>query len=270
LSEVLAALDAALVADPEPGRNLEVRVPPAEDSAAVPVPGFSPDMVRLALPDGHQQAHAVGLLRLAGIQIRDYPSSTGNRRPAAENVPGLALKVIRPQDMPMQVAAGNFDLAITGRDWLRDHLYQFPSSPVEELLDMRFARVRIVAVVGNDLPVSSGFELRNLWGSRAEPVRIVAEYANIADKYARDNHFGRYRVIPTWGATEAFLPEDADLMIENTETGRTIARHNLKIIDTLFESTGLLIGSRASADAGPGKRETLAYVTDLLRKAVEG
>ena len=66
---------------------------------------------------------------------------------------------------------------------------------------------------------------------------------NIGDRYARDNHFGRYRIIPTWGATEAFLPEDADLLIENTETGSTIARHNLKIIDTLFNSTGHLIGN---------------------------
>ena len=55
-----------------------------------------------------------------------------------------------------------------------------------------------------------------------------------------------YRIIPTWGATEAFLPEDADLLIENTETGSTIARHNLKIIDTLFESTARLIGMKGA------------------------
>ena len=81
---------------------------------------------------------------------------------------------------------------------------------------------------------------------RGAPVRIASEYVNMADRYARDNRLGRYRVIPTWGATEAFLPEDADLLIENTETGRTIARHNLKIIDTLFESTACLIGNAAS------------------------
>lgn len=210
------------------------------------------------------------LLAKAGIKIQDYPSSTGNRRPTPEAIPGLDIKVIRPQDMPMQVAAGSFDLAITGRDWLRDHLYQFPSSPVKEMVDLRFARVRIVAVVCNDVPVSDGFELRELWASRPEPVRIAAEYVNIADKYARDNHLGRYRVIPTWGATEAFLPEDADVLIENTETGRTIARHNLKIIDTLFESTGLLIGNLLSIGDNAAKRETAELIVDTLRKAVEG
>ena len=49
--------------------------------------------------------------------------------------------------MPLQVANGNFDLAITGRDWLRDHHFRFPSSPVEELLQLGFGKVRIVAVV---------------------------------------------------------------------------------------------------------------------------
>jgi ATP phosphoribosyltransferase len=199
------------------------------------------DMVRLALPDGHQQQHAVELLNRAGIRLEDYPSATGNRRPAIA-MDGVTVKVIRPQDMPLQVANRNIDLAITGKDWLADHLAQFPSSPVREILNFKSGKVRLVAVVSRDLPVANANELGKYIESREQPVRIASEYMNLADKYARENHLGRYRVIPTWGATEAFLPDDADMLIENTETGRTIARHNLKIIDTLFESTGCLIG----------------------------
>jgi ATP phosphoribosyltransferase len=228
-----------------------------------------PDFIRLALPDGHQQTPAVNLLKKAGIKIVDYPSESGNRRPVVEDIPGLMVKVIRPQDMPLQVAAGNFDMAITGIDWLHDHLNQFPSSPVAPLLDLKLARVRIVAVVSNELPVSNGSEVREVWKRRSEPIRIASEYANIADKYARDHHFGRYRIIPTWGATEAFLPEDADLMIENTETGITIARHNLKIIDTIFESTGHLIGNPEIFNGSTQKRETAEYIMQALKKAVE-
>jgi ATP phosphoribosyltransferase len=86
--------------------------------------------------------------------------------------------------------------------------------------------------------------LRQVGFKNIPSIRVASEYTNLADKYARENHLGMYRVIPTWGATEAFLPEDADLLIENTETGSTIARHNLKIVDTLFESTGRLIGNK--------------------------
>jgi len=224
-------------------------------------------VVCLALPDGHQQLPTLHLLNKAGIQVDDYPSAGGDRRPAID-LANVMVKVIRPQDMPLQVANGNFDLAITGRDWLKEHLCQFPSSPVAELLDLKFGKVKIVAVVSGELAVTDAYGLRQLSAERLVPLRVASEYVNIADKYARDNHIGMYRVVPTWGASEAFLPEDADLLIENTQTGRTLARHNLKIIDTLFESTACLIGNTASAfNADKGKR--IKSITETLRTAVE-
>jgi ATP phosphoribosyltransferase len=96
---------------------------------------------------------------------------------------------------------------------------------------------------------------------------VASEYVWIADKYARDNRLGMYRIIPTWGATEAFLPDDADMLIENTETGSTLQRHNLKIIETLFESTACLIANTEALKTSAGKKiETMAAV---LRTAVE-
>ena len=230
-------------------------------------PQTSEDVVRFALPDGHQQQHTLRLLTEASIYLDDYPSATGNRRPTT-NLAGVTIKVIRPQDMPLQVANGNFDLAITGRDWLTEHLYQFPSSPVKRLVDLKLGKVKIVAVVSKDLSADDVYSLREFNAGRAVPLRVASEYVNIADKYARDNHLGPYRVIPTWGASEAFIPEDADLLIENTQTGRTIARHNLKIIDNLFESTACLIGS-SKRISSPVKRERMKSIIETLRRAVE-
>ncbi|MEK7354400.1 MAG: ATP phosphoribosyltransferase, partial [Chloroflexota bacterium] len=251
LSELLASLDGHLApmvrsssppATPRTGRT----------TGNYSVPMMDENIIKLALPDGHQQSPTCQLLSKAGIQVDDYPSKTGNRRPSAEGLDRVSIKVIRPQDMPMQVANGNFDLAITGIDWLTDHLYQFPSSPVGELLDLKYSRVKIVVVVSNELPVEDVPGLKQFYSEHSTPVRVASEYTNIADKFARDNHLGVYKVIPTWGATEAFLPEDADLLIENTETGGTIARHNLKIIGTLFESTARLIANKDSL-ANPAK-----------------
>jgi ATP phosphoribosyltransferase len=262
LDEIVASICGAL-SEPEK--------PPLDDEG----PEISPKSyhrreasgaVRLALPDGHQQQQTCELLGRAGIRLDDYPSATGNRRPGID-IEGTAVKVIRPQDMPLQVANGNFDLAITGRDWLTDHLDQFPSSPVRQILDLGLRRVRLVAVVSQDLAADDAAGLRELMGGRDEPLRVASEYVNIADRYARENHLGYYRVIPTWGATEAFLPEDADLLIENTETGRTIARHNLKIIDTLFESTACLIGNAASL-ADSARQGRIEEITNRLRKAI--
>jgi len=230
-------------------------------------PEVDEGIVRLALPDGHQQLPTLRLLNKAGIRVDDYTSPVGNRRPTT-NLAGVMIKVIRPQDMPLQVANGNFDLAITGRDWLTEHLYRFPSSPVTELLDLKFGKVKIVAVVSKDLPVADVYSLRQLIAERLVPFRVASEYVNIADKFARDNHLGMYRVIPTWGASEAFLPEDADLLIENTQTGRTLSRHNLKIIDTLFVSTACLIGNTGSvSSSSQGGR--IKSIIDTLQTALE-
>jgi ATP phosphoribosyltransferase len=198
--------------------------------------------------------------------MENYTSSDSNRRPTS-NLDGVVFKVIRPQDMPLQVANGNFDLAITGKDWLRNHLYQFPSSPVTELLDLKFGWVRIVAVVSNDLAVDDIASLRRYDAERLSPLRIASEYTNIADKYARDNHLGMYRIIPTWGATETFIPDDADLLIENTQTGKTLARHNLKIVDTLFESTACLIGN-VNARSNKFKQARLDKIINKMSRSL--
>jgi len=220
--------------------------------------------VWLALPDGHQQPPALRLLSKAGIQIDD---KTTNRRPDI-GLAGVRAKMIRPQDMPLQVANGNFTLAITGHDWLTEHLYQFPSSPVRKFLDLKFGKVKLVAVVSKDILVNVAQDLRQLNSERAAPLRVASEYINIADKYARDNHLGPYRVIPTWGASEGFIPEDADLLIENTQTGRTIAQHDLKIIDILFESTACLIGT-TDCDFDSKKGNRVQSIINMLQASLE-
>ncbi len=262
LSLILASLNSHL-----PAASVETTVITEWPTDTVAPWETESDTVRLALPDGHQQRPTAALLVRAGIHVDDYPSPTGKRRPGIDRE-GVVIKVIRPQDMPLQVANGNFDLAITGRDWLTDHRITFPSSPATQLVDLRSAKVQMVAVIGNDVPADDIFSLRRLMAKRTEPFRVASEYVAIADKYARDNHLGFYKVIPTWGATEAFLPEDADMLIENTETGGTIRRHNLKIIDTLFASTGCLIGNRDTV-SNPAKKRRMDAIAETLRNAVD-
>ncbi len=260
LSEAISSILANLQPTPEIEETA-----PGTAAALEAYHEYTSDVVRLALPDGHQQPHVRKILDAAGIRIEDYPSDRGLRRPKSD-LDGFTIKTIRPQDMPVQVANGNFDLAITGWDWLTDHLHQFPTSPVKRLLDLKYGWVRIVAVVANEVPVTNAAELKAYF--RNKNLRVASEYINIADDYARHNHFGRYRIAPTWGSTEAYLPEDADLLIENTETGGTIARHNLRIIDTLFESTACVIGNTRAAD-NPVKRARMEELVERLGKALE-
>ncbi len=266
MAEVVSSIEEALIPQTVKKRLEKEKHPPMPEIQYLSKEAAK-DVVRLALPDGHQQSPTLQLLSKAGIQIKDYPSAVGNRRPTSD-LPGVTIKVIRPQDMPLQVANDNFDLAITGRDWLNEHLYQFPSSPVKELLDLKSGKVKIVAVVSKDLSVADVRDLREFSAERGLSLRVASEYVNIADKYARDNHLSLYRVVPTWGASEAFLPEDADLLIENAQTGQTLARHNLKIIDTLFESTACLIGS-TNRVSNSVKQARIKSIMKALQNAAE-
>jgi ATP phosphoribosyltransferase len=230
-------------------------------------PDFSEEKIWLALPDGHQQPPTSEFLNRAGLKLQGYSEDELNRRPRF-NVDWINAKVVRPQDMPLQVANGSFDLAITGKDWLLDHLFRFPSSPVTELADLGFGQVKVVAIVSQSLPVANIEQLKQVQDSKASPLRVASEYINIADKYLRDKHVSRYRLIPTWGASEAFLPEDADLLIENTQTGKTLAKHNLKIMDTILQSTACLIGNKNSLKSS-SKKERLASLVKTFLRAVE-
>jgi len=237
---------------------------PSKKAATTTWGPLAEGIVRLALPDGHQQKHTIGVLDRAGVKMNGYLQGEPDCRPEI-GMDGVVVKVIRPQDMPLQVANDNFDLAVTGRDWLLDHLYKFPSSPVEQLLDLGYGKIRVLAVVHNDVPVDSLADLKETMKSgKLAKIRIASEYINIADKYARDNHLAPYRILPTWGASESFLPEDADLLIENAETGATLAKNNLKIIDTLMESTPCVIGNKNTV-ANKGK---IAQVLDIIKRGL--
>ena len=256
LSPVLGPLLAA--APPflaEPGLSL-----PAQRHADVTVsrPDRRRDVVRLAVPDGHQQRHAHASLTSAGLVFDGYTDSTWVRRPSS-GIDGLELKVIRPQDMPQQVALGNYDLALTGRDWLADHLYAFPGSPVAEAVDLGRSRYSLAAVVPEDLAVDSIEGALALWGDRE--IRVASEYANTADHYARLRRIRRYRVIPINGASEGFVPEDADILIEGTETGTTLRANRLKSIDNFFLSTNCVIRSTRPVE---GRRAAL--IEDILSR----
>ncbi len=219
--------------------------------------------VKLALPDGHQQKPTSQILVKSGFNIKGY-SDVISRRPNTD-FEWLGIKVIRPQDMPLQVANGNFDLAITGTDWFSEHLYSYPASPVVKLLDLGFGGVRIVAAVSQEMKVNNVDELRLLTRNKKyAALRVASEYINIADKYLRENHIHPYKLIPTWGASEAFLPDDADLLIDNTQTGKTLEKHKLKVIDVLFESTACLIGNRDKLKL-PEKKKRVEFLTKLFK-----
>jgi len=267
LLEPLMAVEGAQPSAARASARLELPAAPVAAASVRPRRTSRPasDAVRLALPDGHQQPNAVGILRTVGLSFAGYDEEGWVRRPAS-SIAGLEVKVIRPHDMPQQVALGNFDLAICGRDCLLEHLYRFPASPVAEAVDLGGGQFDLSAVVSQELPAENLAQAVAIWRAQGiGSIRVASEFPAIADNYARANHFWRYQVIPIGGASEGFVPEDAELLIEGVQTGRTLAENNLKAIDRFLRSTTCLLVGQRKASGRKGK--LLAQLIERFRGA---
>jgi ATP phosphoribosyltransferase len=244
-----------------------------------------PDKLNLAVPDGHLMNHVLPFIEDAGLVFEGYEKQKLDRRPkmravnedAASMIPDcdkVAIKVIRPQDMPTHVANANFDLAISGTDWLAEHRQRFPESPVKEKLKMGFGKVRIVAAVHENKGGSLEEFMQSFRKENGKShLRIASEYVYLADAFAQENKLHPYRVIMTYGATESLIPEDCDMIIENTETGNTLKKNKLKIIHTLKVlgvpwSEGCLIAGAKSMEI-ERKRELIDSFSTLFKKHLQ-
>jgi ATP phosphoribosyltransferase len=177
------------------------------------------------------------------------------------------------------------DVGITGLDWIRE-----TGAEVERIQDLEYGRVRIVAAIPKSMAYeSAGSMFEALW-TQDRPVRISTEYLNIAAQYMKSlpeyqKRFGSVEpllVTPWWrkgenhkaqvflsfGATEAKPPEDADLIIEVTETGTSLEQNELKIIDTILESSAHLIANKRALANG-WKREKIYDLLTQLKGVVE-
>lgn len=239
--------------------------------------------LNLALPDGHLMNHMLPFLEKTGLRFEGYAKENLNRRPVIRpateeaekvlsNPEDIRIKVIRPQDMPQHVACGSFDLAVSGTDWLFEHRLRFPTSPVAEepLLKMGFGKVRIVAAVleGNGKNIKEFIKnFRKINGSKR--LKIASEYVYIADYYAGRNNLHPYRIIMTYGATESLIPEDCDLIVENTETGSTLRQNRLIVADEIMESEACIIANRKTLEESPEKQQTKHALLKLFQKALQ-
>ena len=177
------------------------------------------------------------------------------------------------------------DLGITGSDWIKE-----TGADVERLQDLEYGRVRIVTAVPKSTKYASTDEMFEALWRQDRPVRISTEYLNIAAEYVKgqsayQKRFGNKEplvITPWWrkgenpkasiylsfGATEAKPPEDADLIIEVTETGTSLEQNDLRTVDTILVSTAQLIANK-QALADPWKREKIYDVLILLKGVVE-
>jgi ATP phosphoribosyltransferase len=214
-------------------------------------------VLSLVLPKGSLERATLELFDAADLTVRrssdrDYHASIDD--PRIDRV-----RFLRPQEIPSYIERGLFDLGITGRDWITE-----TGARVESLGELKYSKatsdpVRVVLAVPEGSPWRSVTDL-------PDGVRISTELPALTGRYLEVNGV-KAMVIPSHGATEAKVPDIVDAIVDLTETGSSLRRNGLRILDTLLTSyTELVANVAAYGDAD--KRAAMEDIALLLRGAI--
>jgi ATP phosphoribosyltransferase len=215
-------------------------------------------MLKLVIPKGSLERQTLRLFEEADLRVRrgsdrDYHGTIDDER--IERV-----SLLRPQEIPLYVQDGLFDLGITGQDWIAE-----TAADVEVLTPLSYAKsgsghgTKVVLAVPADHPANSAKEMPP--GSK-----ISTEFENLTKHYFDDLGIDVH-VVWSFGATEAKVPEIVDAIVDITETGSTLRAHGMKVIETLMTSEPVLVANRDAA-ADPVKRRAMDDITTLLLSAL--
>lgn len=213
-------------------------------------------LLKLGLPKGSLEESTTEMFRRAGykidIQSRSYYPSIDD--------PDIECVLIRAQEIARYVQLGLLDCGLTGHDWIVEN-----DADVTEIAELVYGKVgrrplRWVLAVPNDSPISGPKDL--------EGKRIATEAMGMTRKYLEKNGVNA-TVEFSWGATEVKPPHLADAIVEITETGSSLKANNLRIIDTLCESTTRFIANNDSAKdaAKRAKMDKLAMLLQAVLTA---
>ena len=200
--------------------------------------------------------------------------------------PEIEVKILRPQEIPTYVQEGFYDIGITGRDWIRE-----AKANIQILLDLEYGRVKQVFAIPEHLESNNLTELIVEFATKKQPLRISSEYLTTTSSHIKENpaykkYFGdispmiitpwlrvgenrNVQIFLSFGATEAKPPEDVDAIFDITETGTTLVQNKLKVIDTVMESSAVLVANKTALKDSK-KREKIADMVALLKGVVEG
>jgi ATP phosphoribosyltransferase len=208
------------------------------------------DKLRLLIPKGRIYDSVARLLNEAG-----FPVSLADRtyRPLL-GADWIDAKIMKPQNVGELLELGSHDAGFTGIDWIKES-----GADVQEIIDLGFDRVKIVAAVPQSLDNAA---------LRSKKLVVATEYVNLAKSWLDSGGY-QYRILRTYGATEVFPPDDADMIIDNTSSGQTLRDNGLKIIDTILESSTRFVASH-SALANAEKRNRIEELAMLFRAALDG
>lgn len=213
--------------------------------------------LRLGLPSGSMQSSTIELFGRAGYKVSIESRSVFPRI----DDPKISAVLFRAQEISRYVVDGIVDCGLTGYDWIVENGNE---ADVVEIANLTYSRAtsnpaRWVLAVPEESEIRTPADFAG---------KVIAtELVNVTRRYFAERNVADVDVEFSWGTTE-IKARLLDGIVDLTETGSSIRANNLRVIDTLLESTIRFIASK-TAWAVPWKREKMENIAILLRGAIE-
>lgn len=213
--------------------------------------------LKLVLATGSMEKAILDLFRSAFLEINRSGERSFEARINDERIKSVTF--IRPQDSPVYIANGKFDLGISGQDWVKE---KGVANQVIEVCTLPLTKsglnkVKLVLCVDQNSAIKKPADL-------TQSSIIETEYPEITKAYFKSLGID-VQIKLSHGTTEAKVPDLCTAIVELTETGMSIKQNNLRIIDILMESTACLI---ANPDSYDKDKKQINEIRDLLLGAI--
>jgi ATP phosphoribosyltransferase len=224
----------------------------------------------LAVPSkGRLQENAEAFFARSGLELVK-PRGARDYRGAIAGFDGVEIAYLSAAEITAQLGQGAVHLGVTGEDLVREMIADADQKVVFiDRLGFGFANV-VVAVPQAWIDVRSMADLDDVATAfrfkHERKMRLATKYANLTRTFFADHGVLDYRIVDSTGATEgAPAAGTAELIVDITTTGATLAANGLKVIDdgVILRSQANLVAARAAAWDG-ARRETVRLLLDRI------
>jgi ATP phosphoribosyltransferase len=206
--------------------------------------------LRLAIPKGRMYDGVLGLLQGAGITLAQTARSY---RPHI-NLGACEVKILKPQNIVEMLHVGSRDVGFAGADWVAEL-----GADLVELVDTGLDPVRVVAAAPTALLEDGTLP--------QQPLVVASEYQRLTTRWIESAGLDA-TFVRSYGATEVFPPEDADLIVDNTATGSTLRANQLEIVDELMRSSTRLYANPRTLEVS-AHRDAIDRLVLLIQSVIE-
>ncbi|MBN9441094.1 ATP phosphoribosyltransferase [Bosea sp. (in: a-proteobacteria)] len=223
----------------------------------------------LAVPSkGRLQENATAFFGRAGLKFVKASGERGYRGTIA-GVEGAEVAFLSASEIVAQLASGAAHLGVTGEDLVREQLSDADAA-VEMLTPLGFGHANVVVAVPQAwIDVRSMTDLEDVASTmrarHGRKLRVATKYVNLTRRFFAEHGLADYRIVESLGATEgAPAAGTAEIVVDITTTGATLAANALKVLDD-----GVMLASEANLVASmraPWSARARAAVRTILSR----